>query len=72
MHSHEPTANTPDGEGFWSIAMYSVPPRMIRRIEDDLRVRARRLLDSIEPCRPLDFLVDVAAELPMQMICILW
>jgi cytochrome P450 len=46
-------------------------PRMITRVEDDLRVRARRLLDAVTPGEPFDFLVDVAAELPMQMICIL-
>jgi cytochrome P450 len=46
-------------------------PRMIRRVEDDLRSRTRRLLDALEPGSPFDFLVDVAAELPMQMICIL-
>ncbi|OHT85452.1 cytochrome [Mycobacterium syngnathidarum] len=46
-------------------------PRMIRRVEDDLRARTRRLLDDVEPGVPFDFLVDVAAELPMQMICIL-
>lgn len=46
-------------------------PRMIGRVSDDLRSRARRLLDDVEPGRPFDFLVDVAAELPMQMICIL-
>ncbi|MCV7259316.1 cytochrome P450 [Mycobacterium shimoidei] len=46
-------------------------PRMIRRVEDDLRARARRLLDAVVPGEPFDFLVDVAAELPMQMICIL-
>lgn len=46
-------------------------PRMIRRVEEDLRHRARLLLDGIEPGVPLDFLVDVAVELPMQMICIL-
>jgi cytochrome P450 len=46
-------------------------PRMIARVEDDLRARARRLLDAVEPGSPFDFLVDVAAELPMQMICIL-
>ncbi|OMB97289.1 cytochrome [Mycobacterium sp. NS-7484] len=46
-------------------------PRMIRRVEDDLRARTRRLLDGISPGEPIDFLVDVAAELPMQMICIL-
>lgn len=46
-------------------------PRMIRRVEDDLRARAGRLLDAVEPGVPFDFLVEVATELPMQMICIL-
>ncbi|MGN7782125.1 cytochrome P450 [Mycolicibacterium sp. 22603] len=46
-------------------------PRMITRVEEDLRARARTLLDAVSPAEPLDFLVDVAAELPMQMICIL-
>ena len=123
---HEPTENTPDGEGFWSVATYAetlavlrdpvtyssvsggarpfggtllqdlaiagqvlnmmddprhthirrlvnsgLTPRMIARVEDDLRARARRLLDGVRPEAPFDFVVDVAAELPMQMICIL-
>lgn len=46
-------------------------PRMIRRVEDDLRGRARRLLDAVVPGEPFDFVVEIAAELPMQMICIL-
>jgi cytochrome P450 len=46
-------------------------PRMITRVTDDLRNRARTLLDAVEPGAALDFVVDVAAELPMQMICIL-
>ncbi|GBE67897.1 putative cytochrome P450 126 [Mycobacterium sp. MFM001] len=46
-------------------------PRMIRLVEDDLRARARRLLDAVVPGEPVDFLVDIATELPMQMICIL-
>ena len=126
VYWHEPTENTPDGEGFWSVATHAetlavlrdpdtyssvtgggrpfggtllqdlpiagqllnmmddprhaavrrlvssgLTPRMIRRVEDDLRDRARRLLDEIEPGAPVDFLVDVAAEVPMQMICIL-
>jgi cytochrome P450 len=123
---HEPTDNTPDGEGFWSVATYAetlevlkdpatyssvtggqrayggtllqdlaiagqvlnmmddprhtqirrlvssgLTPRMIGRVEDDLRTRARGLLDAVVPGEPFDFLVDIAAELPMQMICIL-
>jgi cytochrome P450 len=126
VYWHEPTENTPDGEGFWSVATYAetlavfrdpetyssvtggsrpyggtllqdlaisgqvlnmmddprhsqirrlvssgLTPRMIRLVEDDLRARARRLLDAVVPGEPFDFLVDVAAELPMQMICIL-
>ena len=126
VYWHEPTDNTPDGEGFWSVATHAetlevlrdpqtyssvtggsrayggtllqdlaiagqvlnmmddprhsqirrlvssgLTPRMIRRVEDDLRARARRLLDAAVPGEPFDFVVDVAAELPMQMICIL-
>jgi cytochrome P450 len=126
VYWHEPTDNTPDGEGFWSVATHSetlavlrdpdtyssvtggsrpfggtllqdlsiagqvlnmmddprhsairrlvssgLTPRMIRVVEDDLRARTRRLLDDVVPGQPFDFLVDVAAELPMQMICIL-
>jgi cytochrome P450 len=126
VYWHDPTDNTPDGEGFWSAATYAetlevlrdpvtfssvtggsrafggtllqdlaiagqvlnmmddprhsqirrlvssgLTPRMIRRVEDDLRARARRLLDAVVPGEPFDFVVDIAAELPMQMICIL-
>ncbi len=126
VYWHAATENTPDGEGFWSVATHAetlavlrdqetyssvtggsrafggtllqdlsiagqvlnmmddprhseirrlvssgLTPRMIRRVEDDLRARARRLLDGIEACSAFDFVVDVAAELPMQMICIL-
>ncbi len=46
-------------------------PRMVRRLEDELRRRARALLDPIDDGATFDFLVDVAAELPMQAICIL-
>jgi cytochrome P450 len=46
-------------------------PRMTSSVEDDLRARTRRLLDAVVPGEPFDFVMDVAAELPMQMICIL-
>jgi len=126
VYWHPPTDNTPDGEGFWSVATHAetlavlrdpvtfssvtggsrpyggtllqdlsiagqvlnmmddprhsdirglvssgLTPRMITRVEHDLRRRARRLLDSIVAGEAFDFVVDVAAELPMQMICIL-
>ncbi|KAA0109250.1 cytochrome P450 [Mycolicibacterium sp. P1-5] len=126
VYWHPPTENTPDGEGFWSVATYpetlavlrdqdayssvsggdrpfggtllqdlsiagqvlnmmddprhthirrlvssGLTPRMIGRVEDDLRRRIRVLLDAVQPGEAFDFLVDIAAELPMQMICIL-
>lgn len=46
-------------------------PRMIARVTDDLRARARMLLDEVAGGAAFDFLPQVAAELPMQMICIL-
>ncbi|MDT5139479.1 MAG: hypothetical protein QOD58_3741 [Mycobacterium sp.] len=126
VYWHQPTDNTPDGEGFWSVATHpetlevlrdpvtyssvtggdrpfggtllqdlaiagqvlnmmdnprhsqirrlvssGLTPRMIRLVEDDLRARTRRLLDGVASGEPFDFLVDIATELPMQMICIL-
>jgi cytochrome P450 len=123
---HAPTAHTPDGEGFWSVATYDevlhvlkdpdtysserggdrayggtllqdipiagvvlnmmddprharirrlvssgLTARTIRRLEDELGRRARRLLDAVADGQPFDFLRAVAAELPMQAICIL-
>ena len=46
-------------------------PRTVARLEDELRTRTRALLDHVGDGDEIDFLVDVAAELPMQMICIL-
>jgi cytochrome P450 len=121
---HQPTAHTPDGEGFWSVATYDevlevlndpvtfssetggdrpyggtiiqdlpvagvvlnmmddprharirrlvtrgLTPASVRALEPELRRRMRHLLESVdEEC---DFLVDVAAEMPMQAICLL-
>ena len=121
---HEPTAHTPDGEGFWSVACYDdvlrvlndpvtfssetggerpyggtiiqdlpvagvvlnmmddprharirrlvskgLTPGAVRNLEGELRGRMRLLLDAAGD--EFDFLVDVAAELPMQAICLL-
>jgi cytochrome P450 len=46
-------------------------PRMVRELEDELRRRTRSLLDAVPDGEEVDVLVEVAAELPMQMICIL-
>jgi cytochrome P450 len=121
---HEPTAHTPDGEGFWSVATYDevlevlhdpvtyssetggdrpyggtilqdlpvagvmlnmmddprharirrlvtrgLTPGIVRHLESELRRRTRVLLDPV--AATCDFLVEVAAELPMQAICVL-
>lgn len=44
-------------------------PRMIGRLEDDLRHRARLLVDAVVPGEPFDFVTQVARELPLQAIC---
>ena len=46
-------------------------PRMVAGLEDELRRRTRDLLAPIDDGATVDFLADVAAELPMQMICLL-
>jgi cytochrome P450 len=46
-------------------------PLTIRRLEGELRRRTGALLDAVPDGEPVDFLVQVAAELPLQMICIL-
>jgi cytochrome P450 len=44
-------------------------PRMVRRLEDELRRRTRLLLTAVEPGTEIDFLREIAGELPMQLIC---
>src|SRR6202795_4199471 len=44
-------------------------PRMIGRLEDELRTRARRILDTVTPGQTFNFVPPVARELPLQAIC---
>ncbi len=46
-------------------------PRTVRRLEKELRARTRRLVDEISAGTECDFLVKIAAELPLQAISIL-
>ena len=46
-------------------------PRMIGRLEDQLRERTRIILDGITPGETFDFVPVVARELPLQAICII-
>ena len=127
---HEPTARTPDGEGFWCVSTHELvvevfrspkiysshtggdrpyggttindmemsgkllnmmddprhqrirqlvnkgfTPKMIGRIRDDLMARSHQILDIVAPAfgkrGACDLVVDVAAELPLQAICML-
>jgi cytochrome P450 len=123
---HDPTPNTPDGEGFWCLTRHddvawaarqpllfssvsggtrsgggtliedlpadfaagvllnmqddprhqcvrrlvtpSVSPRRLRQMEAELAARCAALLDEALDHDPCDFLVEVAAELPLQAI----
>jgi len=49
----------------------SLTPRAVARLEPDLRRRVRTLLAGVEDGVEFDFLTDVAADPPLQMICIL-
>ncbi|MEU7090426.1 cytochrome P450 [Kitasatospora aureofaciens] len=44
-------------------------PRLLGRIEEDVRRIATALVDEVERDRPEDFVGPVAAELPFQVIC---
>ncbi|MFB6890844.1 cytochrome P450 [Kitasatospora sp. NPDC056327] len=44
-------------------------PRLIARVEDDIRTVATELVDRVERERPGDFVAAVAAELPFRVIC---
>ena len=44
-------------------------PRNINRLEDDLRSRARRILDQVPIGETFNFVPMVARELPLQAIC---
>jgi cytochrome P450 len=46
-------------------------PRMINRLEADLRARTTRLVDAAIDRDDCDFVAEIAGELPMQAICIL-
>lgn len=46
-------------------------PRRVARLEEELRRRTRALLDALDPAEPFDLVHAVAAEIPMQVICIL-
>jgi cytochrome P450 len=46
-------------------------PLTLRGLEGELRRRSAALLEGVPDGEPIDFLVEIAAELPLQMICFL-
>lgn len=44
-------------------------PRMIRKLTEDIERRARQLADRVEPGREVEFVEELAARLPLQVIC---
>jgi cytochrome P450 len=52
-----------------SLVSKGFTPRTIGRLEEDLRGRARQILDAVPVGEPFDFVAAVAQELPLQAIC---
>ncbi|MER8182283.1 cytochrome P450 [Kitasatospora sp. NPDC094015] len=44
-------------------------PRLVSKVEEDIRAVAARIVDEVLEHRPADFVTAVAAELPYQVIC---
>jgi cytochrome P450 len=44
-------------------------PRMVGRIEGQVRDQARAIVDEVAPLGECDFVRDIAAKLPLQLIC---
>jgi cytochrome P450 len=53
------------------LVSHGFTPRMITRLEAELRRRTRARIDAALERGTCDFLVDIAAEIPLQAICIL-
>src|SRR2546425_571146 len=74
----------PGGAGFfgWMIVMdpprhtklrklvsWGFTPRVIRQLEEAVRVQARRIVDAVAPKGACDFVEEIAAALPLRIIC---
>ena len=44
-------------------------PRQIARVEESVRVQAREIVERVEPMGECDFVAEIAAALPLQIIC---
>jgi len=44
-------------------------PRMLKRMEDSVQIQASKIIDTVCERGEVDFVVDVAAALPLQIVC---
>ena len=44
-------------------------PRTVARVEEMVRTRARKIVDAVSPRGACDFVTDIAAALPLEIIC---
>jgi cytochrome P450 len=44
-------------------------PRMLKKLEDSVQSVARQIVDEVAPRGSVDFVVDVAAALPLKIVC---
>ena len=51
------------------IVQRSFTPRMVREMGPQVREQARRIVDTVAPKGACEFVSEIAAELPMQVIC---
>lgn len=63
------SSDDPQHRRLRSLVSAGFTPRTIGRLEDDLRRRARTILDAVPANEPFDFVGLVARELPLQAIC---
>lgn len=62
-------ADDPEHRRLRSLVSKGFTPRMIGRLEADLRARARRILSTVPVGTSFEFVNTVAQELPLQAIC---
>jgi cytochrome P450 len=48
--------------------MITIAPRRVRHLEDQIRERVVAILDQLKDADAYDFVTDIAAELPIQML----
>jgi methyl-branched lipid omega-hydroxylase len=44
-------------------------PRMVAKVEETVREKARKIIDAVAPRGECDFVSDIAAALPLEIIC---